>query len=63
MRAAVSWVLAQDGVTGLATPGDVNLLGRVVAAEADRMTADEAEAELARVEGYSSPFLAMPAGL
>lgn len=63
VRAAVSWLLAQDGVTGLATPGDVNLLGRVVAAEADRMTEAEAEAELARVEGYSSPFLAMPAGL
>ena len=26
IRSAVSWVLAQDGVTGFASPGDVRLL-------------------------------------
>ena len=38
IRAAVSWVLAHDEVTGLATPGDVRLLKHVVAAEKDRMS-------------------------
>lgn len=63
IRAAVSWLLVQEGVTGLATPGDVHLLRHVVAAEADRMPLEEAEAVLARVHGYASPFVAMPAGL
>ena len=63
IRAAVSWVLAQDGVTGIATPGDVRLLGAVIAAEADRLPVDEAESVLAGVDGYASPFAAMPAGL
>lgn len=63
VRAAVSWVLAQDGVTGIATPGDVRLLGAVVAAEADRLPVGDAEAVLADVDGYASPFAAMPAGL
>ncbi|MGJ7440622.1 aldo/keto reductase [Aquipuribacter sp. MA13-6] len=56
VRAAVSWVLAQDGVTGLATPGDVRLLADVVAAERDRLGGDDAEAALADVTGYASPF-------
>jgi len=63
LRAAVSWVLAHDEVTGIATPGDVRLLGQVIAAERNRMTPTDAEAALADVEGYSSPFSAMPAGL
>lgn len=63
IRAAVSWVLAQEGVTALATPGDVRLLRHVVAAEADRLPVADAEAVLARVDGYSSPFERMPAGL
>ncbi len=56
-RAAVSWVLAQEGVTGLATPGDVRLLADVVAAEAARMPPAETEQALAGVEGYASPFV------
>ena len=63
LRAAVSWVLAHQEVTGIATPGDVRLLAQVIAAEKDRMAPSEAEAVLATVEGYSSPFAAMPAGL
>ncbi|HEX6919383.1 MAG TPA: aldo/keto reductase [Actinomycetes bacterium] len=60
IRATVSWVLAHEEVTGLATAGDVRLLGMIVAAERDRMPVDEAEALLARDPAYSSPFVAMP---
>lgn len=63
IRAAVSWVLAHEEVTGLATPGDVRLLRHVVAAERDRLPAAEAEARLVADAAYSSPFEAMPAGL
>jgi len=60
IRAAVSWALAHEETTGLATPGDVRLLRHVVAAEQDRMPADEAEAFLTGDPDYSSPFVAMP---
>jgi aryl-alcohol dehydrogenase-like predicted oxidoreductase len=60
IRAAVSWALAEPGVAGLATPGDVRLLGDVIAAEADRQSQGEAEAELDRTADLSSPFLNMP---
>ena len=60
IRAAVSWVLAHEEVTGLATPGDVRLLGMVIAAEADRMSREDAERALVDAADYSSPFLAMP---
>ena len=60
IRAAVSWALSHDEVTGLATPGDIRLLRHVVAAEQDRMPADEAEAFLTGDPEYSSPFIAMP---
>ena len=63
VRAAVSWVLAQEDVTGVATPGDVRLLRLVVAAERDRLSLAEADAVLAGVEDYASPFTAMPVGL
>ncbi len=59
----MSWVLAHDEITGFATPGDVRLLQHVVSAERDRVSRAEAEAVLATVEGYASPFAAMPAGL
>ena len=63
IRAAVSWVLARPEISGLATPGDVRLLAAVIAAEADRMTAEDADraagALLADPE-YSSPFERMP---
>jgi aryl-alcohol dehydrogenase-like predicted oxidoreductase len=60
IRAAVSWVLAHDEVTGLATPGDVRLLRHVIAAERDRMDVVDAERALGMLEDYSSPFAAMP---
>ena len=60
IRAAVSWVLAHEEVTGLATAGDVRLLRHLVAAERDRMDVLDAEAALARVEDYSTPFATMP---
>jgi aryl-alcohol dehydrogenase-like predicted oxidoreductase len=60
IRAAVSWVLSHEEVTGLATPGDVRLLGMVIAAEADRLSREEAEHALLDAADYSSPFLAMP---
>ena len=60
IRAAVSWVLARDAVTGLATAGDVRLLHSLIAAERDRMDVGAAEAVLAGVEDYASPFVTMP---
>jgi aryl-alcohol dehydrogenase-like predicted oxidoreductase len=63
VRAAVSWVLAHEEVTGLATPGDVRLLSSVVRGERDRLTTEQAESVLADDPEYASPFAAMPAGL
>jgi aryl-alcohol dehydrogenase-like predicted oxidoreductase len=60
IRAAVSWVLAHEEITGLATAGDIHLLGATVAAEQNRITAEEAEAVLSDDPAYSSPFVSMP---
>jgi aryl-alcohol dehydrogenase-like predicted oxidoreductase len=60
IRAAVSWALAQPIACGLATPGDVGLLGAVVAAEADRQAVPDAEAVLAAAPDLSSPFINTP---
>ena len=60
IRAAVSWVLAHEEVTGLATAGDVRLLRHLVAAERDRMDVLDAEAALSGVADYSTPFATMP---
>jgi aryl-alcohol dehydrogenase-like predicted oxidoreductase len=60
IRAAVSWSLSRPEITGIATPGDVRLLGHVIAAEQDRMSVAEAEGVLAKDPAYSSPFLSMP---
>ncbi|MGI8613652.1 MAG: aldo/keto reductase [Nocardioidaceae bacterium] len=60
VRATVSWVLAHEEVTGLATAGDVRLLGDIVAAEHDRMEPAEAEAMLLSDPEYASPFIDMP---
>jgi aryl-alcohol dehydrogenase-like predicted oxidoreductase len=59
IRAAVSWVLAHDEITGLATAGDVRLLGMIIDAERDRQPVTDAEAALAGDDEYSSPFLHM----
>ncbi len=60
ITAAVSWVLAHEEVTGIATAGDVRLLGRLLAAERERIPPEAAEARLASDEQYSSPFVSMP---
>jgi aryl-alcohol dehydrogenase-like predicted oxidoreductase len=60
IRAAVSWVLAHEEVTGLATAGDVRLLASIVRAEADRMDVSAAEELLAEDPAYASPFVSMP---
>jgi aryl-alcohol dehydrogenase-like predicted oxidoreductase len=60
ITAAVSWVLAHAEVTGLATPSDVRLLRLLVAAEADRVSPEEAESVLAGEPAYSSPFIDIP---
>jgi len=60
IRAAVSWVLSHDEITGLATAGDVRLLGLIIAAERDRLDATAAEEALLGDAEYASPFLAMP---
>jgi predicted aldo/keto reductase-like oxidoreductase len=60
--AAVAWVLSHPEVTGIATPGDVQLLPLVI--EAERRLADtgraEAESVLAHAPDYSSPFISIP---
>lgn len=61
VRAAVSWSLARPEISGIATPGDVRLLGLVLRAEADRMLGGDAETLLRQVGSYSSPFERMPA--
>jgi len=62
ISAAVAWVLSHPEVTGIATPGDVRLLPLVI--EAERRLAQtsraDAEAVLAGVTDYSSPFIHIP---
>jgi len=60
ITAAVSWVLARREVTGIATPGDVGLLGLTIRAEQNRVSVIEAEEQMAGDVEYSSPFIAMP---
>jgi hypothetical protein len=60
ITAAVSWVLSHPEVTGLATAGDVRLLGTLVRAEQNRIPPAEAEERLAQDDAYSSPFVSMP---
>jgi aryl-alcohol dehydrogenase-like predicted oxidoreductase len=59
IRAAVSWVLAHDEITGLATSGDVRLLAAIIDAERDRLAPSDADTLLERDPEYSSPFLHM----
>lgn len=60
--ACVAFVLRQPGITGLATAGDVRLLGRIVAAaeRAPAMTDADIDRVLAAAPDYTSPFLRMP---
>jgi aryl-alcohol dehydrogenase-like predicted oxidoreductase len=62
VTAALAWVLNHPQVTGIATAGEVRLLGMLVAAERDR--AGWSEERIAQVldgvDAYASPFVAMP---
>ena len=58
--AAVSWVLSQEEVTGLAMAGDVTLVPMLLRAEGHRMSREAAEGVLSRAPGYSSPFVSVP---
>ena len=60
IRAAVSWVLAHPEITGLATAGDVRLLGMILRAERERMPLEDAATALQTDADYASPFLRMP---
>src|SRR4051794_26355348 len=60
ITAAVSWVLSHEEVTGIPTAGDVTLLGMLLEAERSRVSAAEAERQLATDADYSSPFVDMP---
>ena len=62
LDACVAFALRQDGVTGIATAGDVGLLDAIVRAadRASSMSDADIEDVLARAPGYSSPFLSMP---
>lgn len=60
ITAAVSWVLAHREVAGLATAGDVRLLGMLLEAERARLSTGDAEHRLLGDEEYRSPFVAMP---
>lgn len=58
IRAALSWVLGTfPGIAGLATAGETTLLGKAIAAEADRMDVAAAAAHLARVTDYQTIFV------
>jgi hypothetical protein len=60
ITATVSWVLSHEEVTGVATAGDVRLLGMMLEAERNRISVADAERQLAGDEGYASPFISMP---
>jgi aryl-alcohol dehydrogenase-like predicted oxidoreductase len=62
LDAAVAWVLARPYVTGIPTPGDTRLLAGLVHAERarSRTSVEDAEAVLAGVPDYASPFVSMP---
>ena len=60
VEAATSWALAREELTGMTTPGDVRLLGLLIAAERQRVALDEACHILAELPNYSSPFVTMP---
>ena len=60
ITAAVSWALSLPGVTGIATPGDVGLLGMVIEAERSRIDAETGARQLDAEPVYSSPFIDIP---
>ena len=63
VTAALAWVLSHPQVTGIATAGEVRLLGMLIQAEKDRAdwTPERVQQTLDSITSYSSPFVAMPA--
>ena len=63
--AAVAFALSDRVVTGLATPGDVGLLVKMIHAEAraSSTTREDAGSVLARVSEYEPPFVRVPGRL
>jgi len=58
IRAAISWVLGTfSGIAGLATAGETTLLGKAIAAEADRLDLADATAHLAGLSDYRTIFV------
>ncbi|CAI9410857.1 aldo/keto reductase [Aestuariimicrobium sp. T2.26MG-19.2B] len=58
VTAAVSWVLGKfPTITGIATAGESRLLPLVYEAEANRISVDEADSVLSRVDDYRSIFV------
>jgi len=58
IRAAISWVLGTfPGIAGLATAGEMTLLGKAIAAEANRMDVADAAAHLAAIADYATIFV------
>jgi len=58
IKAAISWVLGSFPlVAGLATAGETTLLGKAIAAEANRMDVADAAAHLAKVADYQTIFV------
>jgi aryl-alcohol dehydrogenase-like predicted oxidoreductase len=62
LEASVAFALRQPGVTGIATAGDVGLLGRIVSAAegARELSDDDVERVLSTAPDYTSPFLRIP---
>ena len=60
--AAVAFALAAPAATGIATPGDVDLLASVIAAERSRsdISLDQAERTLSAVPDMEPPFVPVP---
>ena len=58
LDAAIAFALARDGVTGICSPGDVDLLPPVLEAErrAGAMSIERVAAELDRVPDFEPPF-------
>jgi aryl-alcohol dehydrogenase-like predicted oxidoreductase len=61
IEAAVSFALSSPAVTAMATPGDVDLLPQVVAAESrrDALPPGSVDATLTGVDEYEPPFVAV----
>jgi len=58
IRAAISWVLGTfPGIAGLATAGEMTLLGKAIAAEANRMDVADAATHLAAIADYKTIFV------